>query len=74
LFSSRFGVPLGFERMTPDAALLLIELARVADDASPFADLYSAPTPATCGDAIDVPLIVLVPPVYQSDLTETPGA
>jgi hypothetical protein len=32
LFNRRFGVPLGFERMTPAVALLLIQLATVAED------------------------------------------
>ena len=37
---------------------------------------YSATTPATCGDAIDVPLIVLVTlfPVCQADVMLLPGA
>ena len=33
-----------------------------------------AAAPATCGDAIEVPLIVLVPPVYQAEVIDEPGA
>src|SRR3989442_1501633 len=36
--------------------------------------MNSAAPPETWGVAIDVPLIVLVPPFSQSDLTATPGA
>src|SRR6476469_316861 len=35
---------------------------------------YRAAAPATCGVAIDVPLIVFVPPLSQSDVMFTPGA
>src|SRR5262245_46963626 len=61
LNSSRFGVPDGLPVITPAVALLVINDVIVACDASPLALLYSAATPATCGDAIDVPLIVLAP-------------
>src|SRR5688572_20558671 len=39
-------------------------------------DLYSAATPATCGDAMDVPLIVFVAvlDVCQADVMDEPGA
>ena len=60
--------------MTFAVALLLIQLATVDDDASPKADLYSAATPATCGVAIDVPLIVFVPLLSQVGRIATPGA
>jgi hypothetical protein len=38
--------------------------------------LYSAATPATCGEAIDVPLIVFVAVVlvYHADRIDEPGA
>jgi hypothetical protein len=39
LFNRRFGVPLGFERMTPAVALVLIQLEIVADETSPKVDL-----------------------------------
>jgi hypothetical protein len=41
-----------------------------------FAESTSAATPATCGDAIDVPLMVLVAELllYQADLIDEPGA
>jgi hypothetical protein len=37
LLSSRFGVPLGFERITPAEAFELIQLEMIDADASPFA-------------------------------------
>ena len=39
-------------------------------------EVHAAATPATCGDAIDVPLIVLVArvDVYQADVMLEPGA
>src|ERR671918_49910 len=47
-----------------------------AGEAPGFPSRYSAATPATCGDAIDVPLMVLVAvlPVDQADVTLAPGA
>ena len=37
-------------------------------------DRYRAPPPATCGDAMEVPDIVVVPPPRFVDNTLTPGA
>src|SRR6266571_2706295 len=47
--------------------------AGVADG---FVSRYRAAAPATCGVAIDVPLIVFVDwsPLFQSDVVFTPGA
>ena len=41
-----------------------------------FADRYTAAAPATCGDAIDVPLIVAVAVllVMYADVMDEPGA
>jgi hypothetical protein len=61
---------------TPLVVLAMIALiAAEADDAG-FADMYSAATPAVCGVAIDVPLIVFVAVVdeYHDDVMFTPGA
>jgi hypothetical protein len=52
----------------------MTKFTMVADDASPLSPLYRAATPVTCGVAIDVPLIVLVPPLSHADLIATPGA
>ena len=48
----------------------------VPGDAPGVFDKYSAAAPATCGVAIDVPLIVFVADglVYQSLVMPTPGA
>ena len=39
-----------------------------------FAPQIAAAAPATCGAAIDVPLMVLVVPLSQVDLIACPGA
>ena len=51
-----------------------IAAATSADDAHGLAARNAAATPATCGEAIDVPLMVVVPPVSQSDVMLAPGA
>ncbi len=55
---------------------LMIALFTVAADAVEFPCRYSAATPATCGDAIDVPLMVFVAVslVYQAEVMLDPGA
>lgn len=60
--------------MTLVVALLIGQVRMVENEASPFTALYSAATPVTRGVAIEVPLIVFVPPFSQSDLIDTPGA
>src|SRR5690242_10040363 len=74
LKSSRLGVPDGLPVITFVVALVLIKFEIVAADASPKVALYSAPTPVTCGVAMEVPLIVFVPPLSQADVMLTPGA
>ena len=56
--------------------LLMSHVRIVDDDALPKVALYSAATPATCGEAIDVPLMVRVAVVLpiQADVMEAPGA
>ena len=46
----------------------------VAGDEPAFRDRYNATVPATCGDAIDVPLNVLVVVPLYVESTLTPGA
>src|SRR5262245_42915257 len=60
--------------MAPDVELFTSHVRTVENDASPFTALYNAATPVTCGVAIEVPLIVFVPPFSQSDLIDEPGA
>jgi hypothetical protein len=80
LNSSRFGVPARaavrdiVTRPVVVAAVTAPETA--AGAAVVWPDRYSAATPATCGVAIDVPLIVLVAvgPVCQALVIATPGA
>ena len=57
-------------------ALLLIAEATVAGDALGFVSKKSAATPATCGDAIEVPEIVFVAVllVAQAEVILEPGA
>ena len=58
--SSRFGEPVPALVTLFGVELLMIAAATVAGDAPGFASRNKAATPATCGDAIDVPEIVLV--------------
>jgi hypothetical protein len=61
---------------TPFVVRLKSVLRTVAGEAPGFPCRYCAATPAVCGVAIDVPLIVRVAVVlvYQADVIETPGA
>ena len=59
LYSRRLGVPLGLPVITLVVALLMIHVRTVEFDALGLPARYSAPTPATCGLAIEVPLMVL---------------
>ena len=75
MYSRRFGVPLTLPVMTLVVALELIQLVTADDDGlDDEPPLYSAATPATCGVAIDVPLIVFVREPSHADLIATPGA
>lgn len=57
-------------------ALLVIAAATSAGDAAEFVSRKSAATPATCGDAIEVPEMVFVAasPVAHADVILEPGA
>ena len=66
---------LGRALLTPAVALLFSAALTAAADAVGFCCRYNAATPAACGDAIDVPLIVLVElPGIHADVMLTPGA
>ena len=75
-YSRRFGEPVPGLVTLPVVALVVIALATVAGEAAGAPCRYSAATPATCGVAIDVPLIVFVAvsDVYQLDVMLEPGA
>ena len=69
-------MPVTFPLIRLAVAFVLIQLTIVDDAALPYVALYSAATPATCGDAMDVPLIVLVADVLpiHVERIELPGA
>ena len=74
VYSSRFGEP------EPGLVTTLVVAVEVSADviaagAAPgLACSVSAAAPATCGDAIEVPLIVFVRPPVQVDVMPEPGA
>ena len=74
--SRRFGEPVPGLPTTPVVALLVIADATVAGVADRVGRRYSAAAPATCGVAIEVPLIVLVAVslVFQAEVMLEPGA
>src|SRR5690606_14657370 len=76
VYSSRLGEPLPGEVTTPVVAVETIASATCEGEAEGLACRYSAAAPATCGDAIEVPEIVLVAlsEVYQAEVMLLPGA
>jgi hypothetical protein len=72
----RFAVPVGMPLNRFGVAALTIAFRTVAGDATEFNCRYRAATPATCGEAIDVPLrvAVAVSLVYQDERMLEPGA
>jgi len=76
VYSSRFGEPLPAPEITFVVALLTSALRIVDAEADGFACLYSAAAPATCGEAIDVPLnvAVAVSELNHDDKIPDPGA
>ena len=62
--------------MAPVAAVAAIAFFTCAGVADGLAARYSAAAPATCGDAIDVPLIATNPFAFveEAETIETPGA
>ena len=75
-YASRLGEPVPIELIRPLVALLLRREATVAGDAAGFAASANTATPATWGDAIEVPLMVLlaVSLLFQADVMALPGA
>src|SRR5437773_1748459 len=67
MYSSLFGVPAGLFLITPVVARPTLQFGVPAA-------AHSASTPAACGLAIEVPLIVFVPLFSQVDVMFTPGA
>ena len=66
--SSRFTVPAGSDVTTPGVALLVNALVTCAGVAEGLVWRKSAAAPATCGVAIEVPLMVLVPVPSHADV------
>ena len=71
---ARFTVMFGFGPGVGLFAAFKSAVRTVAGDEAALLDRYSAAVPATCGDAIDVPLNVLVVVPLYVDSTLTPGA
>ena len=74
--SNRFGEPVPALPTLFGVELLMIAAVTVAGDAPGFVSRNNAATPATCGDAIDVPEIVFVAVslVLHADVILLPGA
>src|SRR5919106_4656395 len=74
--SRRFDVPVGRPVIRPVVAALTMAFLTVAGEAVRLFCRYLAATPATCGVAIDVPLIVriAVSPVDHAEVMLEPGA
>src|ERR1700741_2954828 len=72
--SNRFGEPAPAPVILSGVALPVSAVATSAGAASGWSARYSADAPTTCGVAIEVPLIVLLPPFSQLDVMSTPGA
>ena len=75
-YAKRFGEPLPDPATTPAVADEVIHDATPETESDGLALSANAATPATCGDAIDVPEIVLVAlfDVYQEEVIFVPGA
>ena len=75
-YAKRFGEPLPDPATTPAVAVDVIHDATPDTESDEFALSAKAAIPATCGEAIDVPEIVLVAlfDVCQADVMFEPGA
>ena len=75
-YSRRFGEPVPGLVTLFGVELLISAVVTCAGVALGLLARYSAATPATCGDAIEVPLMVLVAVVlvYQAEVIDEPGA
>src|SRR4051794_18301459 len=76
VYSSLFGEPVPADLTTPLSALVTSASRTWAGVQAGWAPSTSATAPATCGLAIEVPLItaVAVSPVYDAEVIFTPGA
>jgi hypothetical protein len=74
--SSRLGEPVPASVTLFGVEPLMIAAVTVAGEALGFVSRNSAATPATCGDAIDVPEIVFIAVslVFHDDVMSLPGA
>ena len=75
-YAKRFGEPLPDPTTTPAVADEVIHDVTPETESDEFALSAKAATPATCGEAIEVPEIVLVAlfDVYQEEVMFEPGA
>ena len=75
-YSNLLGDPVPGLDTTLEVAAVVRALTTWLGVAVGFRPKYTAAAPATCGDAIEVPLIVLVDaePVFHVDVIEAPGA
>ena len=75
-YSSRFGVPLPGRFVTTFGVAALTRASRTCWGVPAVPCRYRAATPATCGVAIDVPLMVLVAVLLliHAEVMPTPGA
>jgi hypothetical protein len=75
-YTKRFGEPVPASPMTPGVAVLVIHSEICATELFGAISKPSATTPATCGDAIEVPEIVFdaVVDVYHAEVMLDPGA
>src|SRR5262245_58819585 len=74
--SSTLGEPVPGLPTLPEVPLLTSALRTCSGVAVGLRSRYSAAAPATCGEAIEVPLMVLVAlvPVFQAEVMLSPGA
>ena len=75
MWRRKFGEPVPGEPTLPGVALRRTMSAISAGVAEGVPSRKSATAPATCGDAIDVPLIEVEPVLFRrADVIELPGA
>src|SRR5688500_19180402 len=74
VYRNWLGEPAPMPETRLGVARAMIPVRTVAGVASGLPCRYSAAAPATCGDAIDVPLMVFTPPLSQVETTFSPGA
>lgn len=76
VWSSRFGEPVPGLVTTPGVAVAVICATASAGESAAVAESMRVAAPATCGEAIEVPemVVVAVVEVYHADRIDDPGA